>query len=96
LVSKAEMVSAASVHDMDARPPRDTGSLPGDLLAFLHLIRETVGRPAARQANAALVVAFHWPVTDQRLRDTATVVAAGLVALANRAPGGRSPARRRR
>jgi hypothetical protein len=42
------------------------------------------------------IVAFHWPVTDRRLRDTATVLAAGLVALANPAPGGRSPGRPRR
>src|SRR5947207_9878997 len=53
--SKAEMVFAASVHDLRTEPPADTGSLRGDLLAFAYFIRDNIGRPVARQAGPALV-----------------------------------------
>lgn len=53
--SKAELVFAASVHDLDATPPADTGTLKGDLLAMARFTRDNMGRTAARQAAPALV-----------------------------------------
>jgi AcrR family transcriptional regulator len=82
--SKAEMVFAASVHDLHAEPPGDTGSLHGDLLAFAYFIRDNIGRPAARQAGPALVAElardpdlvtrFRQTFLAKEQRDFATVV----------------------
>jgi AcrR family transcriptional regulator len=53
--SKAEMVFAATVHDLDAVPPGDAGSLTEDLLALALFIRENIERPVARQVAPALI-----------------------------------------
>ncbi|MFF8811350.1 TetR/AcrR family transcriptional regulator [Streptomyces pactum] len=54
--SKAELLFAAAVHDMDIEPPPDTGSLRGDLRAMAALIRDRLSAPAARLVTPALMV----------------------------------------
>jgi len=69
--SKAEMVFAAAVHDLDIEPPADTGSLQGDLLALARLILDRLGSPAAAQATPALLgdLARH-PDLARRFQET--------------------------
>lgn len=53
--SKAEMVFAAAVHDIDTGPTTDTGSLESDIRALLDQIRDILNSAAARIALPALI-----------------------------------------
>ncbi|GAA2483446.1 TetR/AcrR family transcriptional regulator [Streptomyces gobitricini] len=69
--SKAELLFAASVHDMSIEPPPDTGSLRGDLHALARLIHERLGNPLARQVTPALMAEMvRSPELAARLQQT--------------------------
>jgi AcrR family transcriptional regulator len=69
--SKAEMVFAAAVHDLDIKPPRNTGSLRGDLYAMARLIHTRMASAAAAQAAPALVAELaRDPALVQRFQQT--------------------------
>ena len=67
--SKAEMVFAAAVHDVDTGPTTDTGGLESDLRALLGEVRDILTDPAAQAALPALIETLS---TDESLREKLT------------------------
>ncbi|GGW22409.1 TetR/AcrR family transcriptional regulator [Streptomyces xantholiticus] len=69
--SKAELLFAAAVHDMDIEPPADSGSLRGDLRAMAQIIHGRLATPAAREVTPALLAeASRDPALAARLQST--------------------------
>jgi AcrR family transcriptional regulator len=53
--SKAELVFDAAVHGLELPPPKDTGSLRGDLAALIRRMVASLTRPAAAAAIPGLI-----------------------------------------
>ncbi|MFD4369717.1 TetR/AcrR family transcriptional regulator [Rhodococcus sp. NPDC058521] len=67
--SKAEMVFASAVHDVDTGPVTDTGRLESDLRALICQVHDIMDTPAARVALPALIEAL---TADDTLRERLT------------------------
>lgn len=69
--SKAELVFASAIHDVNAAPGADQGSLLDDLIAVIEVVVHSLSTPAAGHAASGLLAAI---ATDedlrQRFRDT--------------------------
>jgi len=67
--SKAELMFAAGVHDAQAKPPADTGSLRGDLFSLAKRIRSDMSAPTAREVAPHVIAEVgQSPDVSERLR----------------------------